>query len=57
MANWIVLICAVLASLASGVVLAYGICMSMFTAFRIHSLNVASTAAKHTARQTAVAGN
>ncbi|HXB62708.1 MAG TPA: hypothetical protein VNU94_07665 [Acidobacteriaceae bacterium] len=53
MANWIVLICAVLASLASGVVLAYGICISMFTAFRIHSQNVASSAA----RRTAVAGN
>jgi hypothetical protein len=53
MANWIVLICAVLASLAGGVVLAYGVCVTMFTAFRLHSRNVASSAA----RQTAVAGN
>jgi nitrate reductase NapE component len=53
MATWIVLICAVMASLAAGVVLAYGICMGMFTAFRIHSQNVASTAA----RRTALAGN
>jgi hypothetical protein len=53
MANWIVLICAVLASLASGVVLAYGICASMFSAFRTHSRNVATAAA----RQAAVAGN
>jgi hypothetical protein len=53
MANWIVLICAVLASLAGGVILAYGVCVTMFTAFRLHSRNVASSAA----RQTAVAGN
>jgi hypothetical protein len=53
MANWIVLICAVLASLAGGVVLAYGVCVTMFTAFRLHSRNVALSAA----RQTAIAGN
>jgi hypothetical protein len=53
MANWIVLICAVLASLAGGVILAYAVCVSLFTAFRLHSRNVASSAA----RQTAVAGN
>ena len=37
----IVLISAVLASLASGVVLAYGVCMGMFAIFRIHALQVA----------------
>lgn len=54
MANWVVLICAVLASLASGVVLAYGICLVMFSAFRFHSRSVASSAA---ARRTVVTGN
>jgi len=53
MANWVVLICAVLASLAGGVALAYGVCVAMFTAFRIHSQSVAPAPA----RQTAVAGN
>jgi uncharacterized protein (UPF0333 family) len=57
MANWIVLICAVFASLASGVVLAYGICMSMFAAFSVHSQNVALSAARNAARQTAIVGN
>ncbi|MEO8737262.1 MAG: hypothetical protein ABI380_12070 [Edaphobacter sp.] len=37
----IVLICAVLASLAVGVLLAYGICMAMFSVFRIHARQVA----------------
>jgi len=49
-----VLVCAVLASLASGVVLAYGICLAMFSAFRVHSRSVATHAA---AQRTAVAGN
>ena len=53
MANWVVLICAVLASLAGGVVLAYGVCVVMFTAFRVHSQSVATTVAS----QTAVAGS
>ena len=54
MANWVVLICAVLASLAGGVALAYGICVSMFRVFRVHSQSVAATSA---ARQTAIAGS
>ncbi|AFL87859.1 hypothetical protein Terro_1552 [Terriglobus roseus DSM 18391] len=37
----VVLICAVLASLAGGVLLAYAICYSMFNVFRIHSIQVA----------------
>ena len=37
----VVLICAVLASLAGGVLLAYAICSSMFNVFRIHSIQVA----------------
>lgn len=38
----IVLISAVLASLASGVLVAYGICMAMFGVFRIHARQVAA---------------
>jgi len=57
MANWVVLICAVLASLAGGVVLAYGICVAMFNAFRVHSQSVSQSVAPAPARQTAVAGN
>jgi hypothetical protein len=41
----IVLISAVLASLASGVLVAYGICMAMFAAFRIHARQVAAESA------------
>jgi uncharacterized protein (DUF2062 family) len=37
----IALVCAVLASLALGVLVAYGICLSMFHLFRIHSRQVA----------------
>jgi len=37
----IVLICAVLASLAVGVLLAYGLCIGMFEVFRIHARQVA----------------
>lgn len=37
----VVLLCAVLASLAGGVLLAYGICVAMFQAFRIHSIQAA----------------
>lgn len=36
----VILICAVLASLASGVLLAYGVCLAMFSAFRVHSRQV-----------------
>ena len=37
----IVLICAVLASLASGVLVAYGVVLTMFAAFRMHARQVA----------------
>ena len=37
----VVLLCAVLASLAGGVLLAYGLCDAMFTVFRIHSIQAA----------------
>jgi hypothetical protein len=39
----IVLVCAVLASLAVGVLVAYGICMGMFVAFRMHVRQVAAS--------------
>ncbi len=38
----VVMISAVLASLASGVLIAYGICVAMFKAFRIHARQVAA---------------
>jgi hypothetical protein len=38
----IVLISAVLASLAAGVLTAYGICVSMFRLFRMHAKQVAA---------------
>jgi hypothetical protein len=41
----IVLISAVLASLASGVLVAHGICVAMFAAFRIHARQVAAGSA------------
>jgi hypothetical protein len=38
----IVLVCAVLASLAVGVLVAYGVCISMFRVFQIHVRQVAA---------------
>jgi hypothetical protein len=38
----IVLISAVLASLVTGVMVAYGVCMAMFGAFRMHARQVAA---------------
>ena len=38
----VVLICAVLASLAAGVLLAYGLCLAIFSAFRVHFRQVTS---------------
>jgi hypothetical protein len=37
----VVLICAIFASLAGGVLLAYSLCNAMFNLFRIHSIQVA----------------
>ena len=52
----VVLICAILASLAGGVLLAYGICSAMFNIFRIHSMQAAQQrAALREAQQLAVA--
>ncbi|NYF81089.1 hypothetical protein [Granulicella arctica] len=45
MSTSIVLACAVLASTAAGVLLAYGVCRAMFALFRIHARQVASRSA------------
>ena len=37
----LMLVCAVFASLALGVLLAYGICVAMFRVFRVHSISTA----------------
>jgi hypothetical protein len=42
----IVLVCAVLASLAIGVLAAYGLCIAMFKVFRIHARQVAVKSAR-----------
>jgi len=38
------LVCAVLASLAAGVLAAYGVCVGMFGLFRMHARQVAAPA-------------
>lgn len=38
----IVLVCAVLASLAVGVLVAYGVCIAMFGLFQMHARQVAA---------------
>lgn len=50
----ILLICAVLASLAFGVLVAYGICHTMFRIFRVQSIHVAKRRSE-AAAQTATA--
>ena len=42
MTSSIVLVCAVLASLGVGVLVAYGVCMAMFGVFRMHVRQVAA---------------
>jgi predicted phage tail protein len=51
----IALICAVLASLAVGVLVAYGVCMAMFGVFRIHARQVAESSARRVVASTQVA--
>jgi predicted phage tail protein len=50
----IVLISAVLASLAVGVLVAYGVCMAMFGVFRMHARQVAAGSARRVAARTHV---
>jgi predicted phage tail protein len=47
----IVLVSAVLASLAVGVLVAYGVCMAMFGIFRIHARQVAERSAQSVVAQ------
>lgn len=44
----LLLVCAALASLALGVMLAYGLCRSAFAVFRIHAKSVAAEAGSKT---------
>ncbi|MCL2660625.1 MAG: hypothetical protein FWD64_08930 [Acidobacteriaceae bacterium] len=46
MTTSIILVAAVLASFALGVLIAYGICSAMFSIFRIHSRQVAAERAR-----------
>lgn len=48
----IVLVCAVLASLAVGVLVAYGVCIAMFGMFRIHARQVAESSARNVVAST-----
>ena len=50
----IALICAVLASLAVGVLLAYWVCMAMFGVFRMHVRQVAQSSARRVVASTQV---
>jgi hypothetical protein len=43
------LVCAVFASLALGVLVSYGICQSMFRVFRVHSMAAAQGRVKSSA--------
>ena len=42
MSDSVVLVCAVLASLAAGVLVAHGVCLAMFGLFRMHARQVAA---------------
>ncbi len=47
--TYVVLLCSIFASLAGGVLLAYGLCMGMFQIFRIHTMQVAQQRAERNA--------
>lgn len=51
----IVLVCAVLASLATGVLVAYGVCLGLFQIFRIHARHVAAISVQRVAQSTVAA--
>jgi hypothetical protein len=52
-----VLVCAVLASLAAGILVAYGVCLGMFAAFRMHARQASvKTAAPIATTASGVAG-
>jgi hypothetical protein len=53
----VVLVCAVFASLASGVLLAYGVCKAIFALFRMHAIqSPAPSQARVAATASAVEG-
>jgi hypothetical protein len=47
------LVCAVLASMAAGVLVAYGVCIAMFSLFRMHARQVAVKSARNVVAATA----
>ena len=53
----VLLVCAVLASLGVGVMLAYGVCVGMFRVFRIHAEQVAAKRPARAAAALRVAGS
>ena len=48
--NFLMLLCAILASLAFGVLVAYGVCRTAFRVLRIHAGQVAAERAKANAQ-------
>jgi len=50
------MVCAVLASLALGVLVAYGICQVMFRLFRVHAESAARERVRGTATRVALEG-
>ena len=52
--NFLMLLCAILASLAFGVLVAYGVCRTAFRVLRIHAGQVAAQRAKANAQVASV---
>jgi uncharacterized protein (DUF2062 family) len=52
----LMLVCAVLASLALGVLMAYGICQVMFRVFRVHAMAAAKERVSNSSVRVAVEG-
>lgn len=52
----LMLVCAVLASLALGVLMAYGICQVMFRVFRVHAMAAAKERVSNSPVRVAVEG-
>ena len=52
----LMLVCAVLASLALGVLMAYGICQAMFSIFRVHAMAAAKERVSNSPVRVAVEG-
>jgi len=52
----IVLVCAVLGALAAGVLAAYGVCLGMFAAFRIHAKQAATRTGAQVRSTASIAG-